>query len=146
MGSDSWNRELIRYGLKDCGLTIFERRLDTLASCFLGDAACDEFSSKLFEYMLACGIYGKGENGIWGQLAKEKNQQTKGKQSTKLWYYFPPISYMKQDYRWLEKYPYLIGLAWIKRGIHGLLNEAGREKHRMLKDITQGEVNTYQEI
>ena len=39
---------------------------------------------------------------------------------------FPPISYMKRGYPWLERYPWLLPTAWImrciqylKRGKHG---------------------------
>ena len=65
------DRRLVEEELRKCGLLNFEREMKNLSVIWLDNLAGDTFYNNLFEYMLDCGIYGKGENGVWGQLAKE---------------------------------------------------------------------------
>lgn len=143
----AWDKEIIGKELKKCGLTAFENRIHTLANVWLGGQKPDPFSVKLFDYMINCGIYGKGENGIWGQFAMQKQTNNlKYKSYIKRWYYFPPLSYMKSDYPWLNKYPYLLVIAWGIRAVHGLLSKEGREKRKMLMNIKSEDIRKMNEI
>jgi hypothetical protein len=97
--------------------------------------------------MMECGIYGKGENGLWGQFALLNSNKEINYQSNAKWcYYFPPISYMERDYTWLKKYPFLLVIAWGIRAVHGLINKDGREKRKMLLNINSEDVRTMNEI
>lgn len=143
----NWDESFITYELEKCGLITFESRIHTLAQVWLGGKKLDLFSRMLFDYMIDCGIYGKSENGLWGQFAMLNNGNKTNYQShAKWWYYFPPVSYMERDYPWLKKYPFLIVAAWGVRAVHGLLNKDGREKRKMLLNINNEEVCTLNEI
>ena len=143
----NWNEAIIKAELDKCGLTVFESRIHTLASVWLGGQPVDSFSLKLFDYMVHCGIYGKGENGLWGQFAQLNKGDSINYQSyAKWWYYFPPKTYMERDYPWLKRYPFLLVAAWAIRAVHGILNENGREKRQMLLSINSEEVRRMTEI
>jgi hypothetical protein len=143
----TWNDTKIKKELHRCGLTEFEKRIHTLAMVWLGGQSSDSFSEALFDYMLDCGIYGKGENGVWGQFAKQNQDRNLNyKAYAKRWYYFPPLSYMENDYPWLKKSPYLIIAAWGIRAMHGLINKEGREKRKMLVNIKSNDICTINDI
>jgi hypothetical protein len=139
----TWDESVIMTELEKCGLKSFENRINTLAQVWLGGQKPDFFSILLFDYMVDCGIYGKGEYGLWGKYAmlnksKNKNYQT----YAKWWYYFPPISYMVRDYPWLKKHPYLLVVAWGMRGVHGLFSKDGQDKRKMLLEIKSEDIIT----
>ncbi len=162
---ETWDETAITKEIKKCGLTEFENRIHTLAAVWLGGRQPDLFSTVLFNYMMECGIYGKGENGIWGQFAVRnknnrvndkcntvhgasclaignKNNRASDKSYVRRWYYFPPKAYMENDYPWLKKRPYLLAAAWGIRAVHGLFSKAGREKRKMLLNIKNEDVRT----
>ena len=143
----AWDEAIIVTELEKCGLVTFENRIHTLAQVWLGGQKMDSFSSLLFDYMLDCGIFGKGENGFWGQFAMLNKSKNINYQSyIKWWYYFPPISYMQRDYPWVKKYPYLLVVSWGLRAVQGLFSKEGRDKRKMLLNIKSEEVVTYHEI
>lgn len=143
----TWNYAYLGKELQECGLTVFEQRISTLAQVWLGGRKTDSFSETLFDYMLNCGIYGKSENGLWGRFAKEdSNKDTRLKLFAKSWYYFPPLSYMESDYPWLIKHPKLLVVAWGIRAVHGLLHKDGREKRKMLLNIKNEDISRIQSI
>jgi hypothetical protein len=143
----TWDEARLATELEKCRLTVFENRIHTLAQMWLGGQKLDSFSRMLFDYMVDCGIYGKGVNGLWGQFAMLNNSNSIKHQSyAKWWYYFPPVSYMERDYPWLKKYPFLLIVAWGIRAWHGLLNKDGREKRKMLLNINSEDVSTMNEI
>ena len=47
---------------------------------------------------------------------------------------FPDSQYMKEYYPWLEGKEGLLPLAWLCRGVHGLLHRDSMERARTLKD------------
>lgn len=143
----TWKEDYIQKELETCGLVTFEKRIHTLSQVWLGGDKADSFSEVLFTYMLDCGIYGKSENGIWGQFAKESQKKSKNFQShAKKWYYFPSKHYMENDYPWIKKYPYLLIVAWGIRAVHGLFSKEGREKRKMLIRMRSEEVYTIYDI
>lgn len=143
----TWDEAKITTELDKCGLTIFENRIHTLARVWLGGQKPDLFSELLFNYMVDCGIYGKGEYGLWGKFAMlNKSSNIKYQSYAKWWYYFPPTSYMKRDYPWLKRHPYLLVVAWVIRAVHGLISNDGREKRKMLLRIKEEEVRTINHI
>lgn len=143
----TWDEAFITKELGKCGLVTFEKRIHTLSQVWLGGQKPDPFSKALFDYMVDCGIYGKGENGIWGKFAlHNQNKIIKYRSYAKMWYYFPPVSYMESDYPWLKKYPYLLVVAWGIRGVHGLFSKDGREKRKMLSNIKCEDICTINDI
>lgn len=143
----SWDEETVKKELAQCKLTSFESRICTLSRVWLGGQKSDSFSESLFEYMIECGIYGKGENGVWGKFALHSKSNLKDYKSyAKRWYYFPPKEYMESDYPWLKRAPFLLIAAWGIRAVHGLLNKDGRDKRKMLINIKSEEVSRINNI
>lgn len=140
------NKKIVKAELEKCGLTSFERNARELAFHWLEHRPCSEFQKNLFAYMLDCGIYGKGENGIWGQIAREKNIAGKNKERIKRWYYFPSVTYMREYYPWLGKCSFLLPIAWGLRAIHGITNKEGKERKKLLTDVDSNKMTEMREI
>ena len=64
----------------------------------------------------------------------------------KTWYYFPGIDYMKEHYPWLEKHAWLLPVAWVIRGVNGILSKGKREKKRQVFSMEQERAETLQNI
>ena len=141
------DRNYLNKELKNCGLYEFTTHIEKLAYIWLNGEKGDAFYDDLFQYMVDCGIYGKDENGIWHKFAEEK---LNGKKITrfklKKWYYFPPLFYMSEDYPWLEKFPFLLPVAWLIRGFRGIFMKKGKKKRKMLEVIDGNKAKTYQNI
>lgn len=125
----SMEQDKLQRELKKCGLTAFEEHMRKLSYIWMEDSKSTSFYNDLFEYMLHCGIYGKGENGIWSQLAKNDADQ----RNARLLYYFPGLSYMKDLYPWLGKYPALLPVSWVCRAVHGLEHGAAQRNAALAK-------------
>lgn len=141
--SDTLDRAYIASELEKLGLTSFEAHMSTLANVWLGKEETSEFYNQLFDYMVDCGIYGKGENGVWGQFVKDQNERGN---SLKTWFYFPGIDYMKEHYPWLENHTWLLPVAWVVRGVNGMLNKGKREKKQQVFSVEQEKAETLQTI
>lgn len=114
--ADCMDMRQVDAGLTECGLNCFESYVRKLAFVWMQQQESTVFENQLFAYMLDCGIYGKGENGIWGQLAK----RNVGGNNARIHYYFPEEAYMKEQYEWLQTYPWLLPAAWIIRAFQGV--------------------------
>lgn len=114
--ADNMDMKRINAELVKCGLDSFETHVRKLAYIWIGQQKSSDFYNHLFHYMLDCGIYGKGENGIWGQLAK----RDVASKNARIYYYFPEKAYMKDQYLWLKKCPWLLPAAWIIRALQGI--------------------------
>ena len=126
------DRSLVEQELEKCGILYFERYAAELARRWLEDGEYTRFYVNLFQYMVDCGIYGKGENGIWSQLCKQN--APKQNEKPDLTYYFPAAQYMKEYYPWLEGKEILLPAAWLCRGLHGLFHKDSVERAKKLKD------------
>jgi len=129
------NRKLVDDELKKLGLADFEKHADKLARIWLAGEETSEFYNTMFEYMLDCGIYGKGENGIWGQMAKSSDALQSDKKIVLSTYMFPPLDYMKEQYRYLEKMPWLLPVAWILRGVRGIADKGSKERLKLVSGV-----------
>lgn len=141
------DREYLKKELEKCGIYDFAIHVEKLAYIWLGGETGDPFYDDLFQYMVDCGIYGKDENGIWHKFAEEKQDGkkiTRGK--LKRWYYFPPLFYMSEYYPWLEKFPFLLPVAWGIRAFRGVFLKKGTKKREMLEVIEGEKAKTYQNI
>ncbi|MBQ6786255.1 MAG: nucleotidyltransferase family protein [Lachnospiraceae bacterium] len=139
---DEMNREIIDKELKKCGLSDFEYHVVRLANIWLKKEQSTEFYNQLFHYMLNCGIYGKCENGVWAQVAKQNRNRQESIGNKKYKYYFPALEYMKEYYPWLEKNSWLLPVAWVCRGIHGISNKESLERTKVLGDDKRYQIMT----
>jgi len=141
------DRVYLKKELKNCGIYDFTVNVEKLAGIWLKGEKGDPFYEDLFQYMVDCGIYGKDENGIWHKFAEEKlkgQNVTRGR--LKRWYYFPPLFYMSEYYPWLEKFPFLLPVAWGIRAFRGIFMKKGVQKREMLSVIDGEKAKTYQTI
>ena len=141
------DRTYLKKELENCGIYDFSQHVEKLAYIWLEGEEGNTFYDDLFQYMVDCGIYGKDENGIWHKFAEEKldgKRVTRGK--LKRWYYFPPLFYMAEYYPWLEKYPFLLPVAWCIRASRGIFMKKGVQKREMLNVIDGEKAKTYQNI
>lgn len=141
------DRSYLNKELKKCGIYEFAVNVEELAYIWLGGKKGSQFYDELFQYMVDCGIYGKNENGIWHKFAEEKQSDKKlTRFQLKKWYYFPPLFYMAEYYPWLEKFPFLLPVAWCIRACRGIFMKEGTQKREMLKVIDGDKAKTYQNI
>jgi hypothetical protein len=138
-----WN--YVASELEKCGLVDFEYHMSRLADIWLGDRESTEFYNQLYLYMLDCGIYGKSENGIWGQLVKQDSYNSN---NGKRGYYFPTLTYMQEYYPWLRKYKFLLPVAWCIRGVKGISSSEARNRAKMIDDSEMFQVtkNIYRQL
>lgn len=126
-----FDQEYIKKELAECGIIDFEKNMRELAYIWLDNKECEQYYENLFEYMVDSGIYGKSENGVWGQLSKETK---KGNSNSKFRFYFPSIDFMKEKYSWLEKYRFLLPVGWIIRGLNGISSKEARNHKEMIEN------------
>ncbi|WP_196805011.1 nucleotidyltransferase domain-containing protein [Butyrivibrio sp. AE3009] len=125
--------ELEKLGIKD-----FEEHMRKLAYIWMDNKECPEFFESLFAYMIDSGIYGKNENGVWSQLAKEVSQEG---QSIKLHYYFPSLKFMQEKYPCLKKMPFLLPGAWIVRALTAACSKESRNHRKEIEGADKKEVD-----
>lgn len=141
------NRKYVKQELKKLGLLSFAEHMEKLAYVWMEKKEAGQFECQLFDYMLNSGIYGKDENGIWNKFAEEKCRDREVTRfRLKMWYFFPPVSYMAEYYPWLEEHAFLLPAAWCIRFFRGLFLKKGMHKREMLHDIEKEQVKIYQNI
>lgn len=141
--SDEMNKDYIDKELKACGIFDFEEHMRELAYIWLENRECPSFYENLFAYMLDCGIYGKGENGIWSQLAKETSEKSG---NLKIHYYFPSLDFMKEKYTWLKKAPFLLPVGWVIRAFSGLFSKEACKHMELFTATSDENANAMMEI
>ncbi|WP_029233680.1 nucleotidyltransferase domain-containing protein [Butyrivibrio sp. VCB2006] len=134
---DELDEAYLEKELSKCGILDFEKNMRELAFIWMEDRDCSQFYENLFAYMVDSGIYGKTENGVWSQLAKETADCNN---SIKLHYYFPSMKFMVEKYKWLEKAPFLLPLAWIIRGVSGVCNKKSRDHRKQIENADDEKV------
>lgn len=72
--------------------------------------------NEIFDYMLLYGIYGKHDNSVVSQLIKRGNEDKSLVQKL----FFPSIDVLKNRYKYLKKYPFLLPAAWVHRFFSGV--------------------------
>lgn len=141
------NKAYVKEELKKCGILEFTNHMEKLATIWLKGEKTSMFYDDLFQYMMDSGIYGKDENGIWNKFSEEKMKDKDATPSQlKRWYYFPPLSYMSEYYPWLSGRSYLLPVAWGVRAWGGVFKRKGVQKRKMLHEINEDKVKTYQTI
>ena len=140
---DRLNKEYLDQEFEKLGIKDFEEQMRELAYIWMDNKECSEFFEKLFAYMVDSGIYGKSENGVWSQLAKET---TGGESWVKLHYYFPSIRFMREKYPILNKYPFLLPGAWGFRAVSGFFSKQSRDHKKEIEGANKEEVDSMLEI
>lgn len=141
------DRQYIDTELKKIGIDIFAKYMEELAITWLERLPFSSFQQQLFDYMLDSGIYGKDENGIWHKFSEEKmKEKSISTKQLKLWYFFPPMTYMTEYYPWLEGKTILLPIAWMIRACRGIFMNKGSKKRKMLHKIEEDKILVYKNI
>lgn len=136
------NHKEITKQLKQLGIADFEENIRVLAMEWLDKRKLSSFSEKLFDYMAECGTYGKEENGIFSQYAKDAADE----KSMKVWYYFPKYAHMKELYPWLGRFPWLLPVAWGIRGVSAFSDKKRRKRRKAVSEMGNDHIAETQEI
>ncbi len=140
---DKMNKAYLDKELAKCGIKDFDDHMTELAYIWMDNKECPEFFEDLFAYMVDSGIYGKSENGVWSQLAKETAD---GEQNVKIHYYFPSLKFMKEKYPWLNNMPFLLPIAWIVRGVTAACSTESRRHRQEIEGADKKEVDRMLEM
>ena len=108
--------EKIYQQLRQFGLLDFTCNLEALADWWFGNGMETPLLRELGDYLLNSGAHGTVQQAV---LAQSARWGTAGGLVRKVFY---PMSELCGRYPWLEGRPYLLPLAWVKRGIHALEN------------------------
>lgn len=141
------DEEYIDSELKKCGIYVFAKHMEKLVRIWLMNEESDLFYDNLFSYMLNCGIYGKDENGIWNEFAKQQDESVKTYNARlRHFYRFPPYRYMVKYHPWISGKKFLLPFAWVGRLIFITISGKGDKKLNMLNEISDQDVRIIQEI
>lgn len=144
------NRKYIEKELNKIGILDFTKQMEKLADIWLGKAESSELYDNIFEYMLDGGSYGYDYNGFWNRFSDQKLcENNKGK--LRLWYYFPPLTYMSEKYPQLEEHPSLLFFYWIKRFWDTLfapkeMRKSKVERHEHVQEVDEDTIRKMSEI
>lgn len=134
---DKMDQAYLSGELENLGIKDFEEHMHELAYIWMDNKQCPEFFESLFAYMVDSGIYGKNENGVWSQLAKETAE---GEHNVKLRYYFPSLKFMQEKYPCLKKMPFLLPFAWVVRGVNAACSKESRKHRKEVEGADRQEV------
>ena len=84
------------------------------------------------EYTLLNGIFGKHGNVLLRQMSLDERENSRG--IVRL--FFPPVKTLKDRYKYLRKFPFLLPLAWVQRVMFGVFVKKVSIKN-MIKDIDE---------
>lgn len=136
---DELDHKYLDRKFKELHLYDFESHMNRLAKIWLDGGEWTSFYKNLFEYMIDGDVYGKEENGIWSQFAREKSvgNSKMAKLKLKMWYIFPSYQYMANYNEWLRGKPYLLPVAWLYRATHVSKNHKKRQNLANKADARQ---------
>lgn len=140
---DKMDKAYVEQELTKCGIKDFDDNMTELAYIWLDNKECPEFFENLFAYMVDSGIYGKSENGVWGQLAKEIDKENL---NGRIRYYFPSLKFMEEKYPWLAKMPVLLPLSWMLRGVTGIAKKESRDHRDTIKNADDESIKVMLDI
>jgi len=133
------NREYLKTELEKLELYDFYLTISQLADYWFGDGKSTELLEKLGEFICSSGIFGNRENV--SALAIEDGSKFK----TLIRICFPNYKEMASMFLWLEKYPFLLPIAWVLRAFRSLTKRKGNVKVQ-LNTIKDGDVEKGKEI
>lgn len=121
----------IRKELKKMHLLEFHQNIRNVIAVWFEDAAPDEKSLFITDYIFSCGSWGCSENHVLYQhLRSSKILTGTASKTVYLWRaFFPDVNSLKEKYPILKKAPWMLPAIWIYRLFYKLLFEPQRMKH-----------------
>ncbi len=115
---------------------IYRYILNALVEWFELDLSFVDFkaiNTDLFmEYTLLNGIFGKHGNVLLRQMSLDERENSHGLGRL----LFPPVSTLKDRYKYLRKFPLLLPIAWIQRVLFGVFVKKVSVK-QMIRDVDE---------
>lgn len=105
--------------LSYCGLAYFEKEMKLISDKWLHHKRMSHKEAMIFNYMVDSGVYGNTENYIVKRYLDKKNHKV-NKISFTLWYLFPDLRYMRNNYPILINHKVLLPTCWIIRLISSI--------------------------
>lgn len=114
--------------LEHLGLKKFLYHMEKLALIWFEERESTEFYNQLTELIMGSGVYGTMDN-YWVQNVAIADKNAKFGQ-IKVWLstIFFPYSAMKLQYKYLEKYPVLLPVAWMQRIFRTIFLRRGKAR------------------
>lgn len=115
--------------LEKIHLEKFEHHMRHLADIWFEGGAGSFFYDSLTQFVVGSGIYGTRENVKVSRVIRHNENRKDirmGKLRARLGLIFFPLQYMKMQYLYLEKYPFLLPLAWVQRILRTCFKRKGR--------------------
>lgn len=113
------NRSYIELNLKNAGLLTFEKKIKELIKNCLDDNYQFE-NDDLINCIINSGAYGTIQNNLNNQILKDGNKTNRIIRNRVEMLYeigFPSLKNMKMKYTYLNKFPFLLPVAWIHRAV-----------------------------
>ncbi|MCQ2538663.1 MAG: nucleotidyltransferase family protein [Lachnospiraceae bacterium] len=144
------NRAYVEQELNKIGILDYTKQMEKLTAIWLKGQETAEVYDNIFEYMLDGGSYGHDYNGFWNRFSKV-DPQKENKFQLKLWYYFPPLTYMSEKYPFLEKAPACLPFFWVKRVFDSLfaskkVRQSKEERREHVQNVDENTIRKMSEI
>lgn len=142
------NRSDIESILKNAGILKVEKKMNHLAQeCFSGKE--NSQTDELMNFIWESGLKGLSKNNVSSATVKKvggKKKILKGQLKLFLSYIFLEKKQMQKTYPYLKKYPFLLPVAWIHRGIYKLIFERKKVFNIIKKIFNRKNANKIIEI
>lgn len=123
----SLDMEYIREELAKLHLErFFDNVLKTLHFWF-ADGKCDDAVELIIRHTFQSGAYGSADEQLLGRVARN-TQRKHSRFSAVVRMIFPPVSVLRVTYKYLEKFPVLLPVAWASRWANALFISPQRLK------------------
>ena len=109
------DREYLERELNKLGLMEFYEKIVKLAGYWFGEQKPDPMTLQLASFILSGGVYGSRQN------AQALSVTKKGRAAFLIQACFPPLGEMGTMFPWVMKFPILLPVAWLIRGVRSLL-------------------------
>lgn len=138
---DALDRAYIDEKLKNSGIYDFDKKVRELCDIWFGEKEMTDELHKFGMKFLLCGAFGTEESVLQNVAAEEMRSIEGANFSQKRVKYilkliFPPLNMMKTEYRYLEKLPFLLPLAWVIRGCRSIFLKRDTAK-KVLKNAVK---------
>lgn len=116
---DYYDWAYIQQEFTKMNLHIFAKNMIQLSQMWFGDLECTPILYEIESYMLSGGVYGRFDRKIDANLIQNGKVAQKNMIRLKRYFFaaFPPYKTMRGLYPCLKKYPVILPVYWIKRGI-----------------------------
>ncbi|WP_286077996.1 nucleotidyltransferase family protein, partial [Thomasclavelia cocleata] len=113
------DRNYIELNLDKAGLLQFEKEIKEILNKCLDDNYQLE-NDDLINYIISSGAYGTAQNNLNNEILKDGskvNKIIKNRIKMLLEIIFPCLENMKNKYSYVNRFPFLLPIAWIHRGV-----------------------------